>query len=269
MRAEISTITIGVMAHRFPFRYRAHEVSRLEAFSDVIFGFALSLIVISLEVPKTYDALMETMRGILPFAFCFGIFIGIWYEHHEFFKRYALQDKTTMLLNIALLFVILFYVYPLKFMFVLMGKEILGEKISLTLVQHRTLFTIYGAGFLAVNWLLAAMFWHASRQAGALQLNEVEKIDTRESFYNNFLTGVFGIISIVLAFTAIQFAGIVYFLLAVPKTAVPWVMGVRRSRAEARMLSPQLPGPGAPENRPQDAERGDADGRSRRPEVVG
>ena len=68
------------MAHEMPFRYRAHEVSRIEAFSDVIFGFALSLIVISLEVPKTYAALMETMRGILPFAFCFLIFIGLWWR---------------------------------------------------------------------------------------------------------------------------------------------------------------------------------------------
>src|SRR5216684_3582820 len=110
MRAEISTITIGVMGHRFPFRYRAHEVSRLEAFSDVIFGFALSLIVVSLEVPKTYDELIETVRGVLPFGFCFLIFIGLWLAHHEFFRRYGLQDKITMALNITLLFLILFYV---------------------------------------------------------------------------------------------------------------------------------------------------------------
>jgi len=64
MRAEISTIRIDAMAHKMPFRYRSHEVSRLEAFSDVIFGFALSLIVVSLEVPKTYGELMETVRGV-------------------------------------------------------------------------------------------------------------------------------------------------------------------------------------------------------------
>src|SRR5437870_6486085 len=108
MRAEISTIRIDAMAHKMPFRYRSHEVSRLEAFSDVIFGFALSLIVISLEVPKTYGELMETMRGILPFSFCFFIFIGLWFEHHEFFRRYGLQDKTVAVLNTGLLFVILF-----------------------------------------------------------------------------------------------------------------------------------------------------------------
>ncbi|HKB81102.1 MAG TPA: hypothetical protein VKH35_15450 [Thermoanaerobaculia bacterium] len=46
------------MAARIAFRYRAHEVSRMEAFSDVTFGFARSRILFSLEVPKPYDALM-------------------------------------------------------------------------------------------------------------------------------------------------------------------------------------------------------------------
>ena len=268
MRAEISTITIDVMAHRIPFRYRSHEVSRLEAFSDVIFGFALSLIVISLEVPKTYDALMETMRGVVPFAFCFVIFIGLWFAHHEFFKRYALQDKTTILLNIVLLFVILFYVYPLKFMFVLMSEGIFGHPVAMPEGQARTLFLIYGAGFAAVNWLLAAMYWHAGRQE-SLDLNAVEQNDTRESVYDYLFTGSFGVLSIILAYTAIRFAGPVYFLLVIPKTAVPWIMGVKRSKLEEAMLAPQAPGPGAPENRPQHAERSGADSGGRRPKAVG
>jgi uncharacterized membrane protein len=269
MRAEISTITIDVMAHRIPFRYRSHDVSRLEAFSDVIFGFALSLIVISLEVPKTYDALMETMRGIVPFAFCFLIFIGLWFAHHEFFKRYALQDRITVFLNTVLLFVILFYVYPLKFMFVLMAEGIFGHDVRMPVEQAQTLFTIYGAGFATVNWLLVAMYWHAGRQADLLELNAVERLDTRESVYEYFWTGAFGILSIILAFTAIQFAGLIYFLLVIPKTAVPWIMGVKRNKLEDALSSPQTPGPGAPEDRPQHAERSGADGGGRRSEAVG
>lgn len=241
------------MATRIEFRYRAKEVTRLEAFSDVIFGFALSLIVISLEVPRTYDALIETMKGILPFAFCFFIFVGLWLQHHEFFKRYALQDKTTVWLNIALLFVLLFYVYPLKFMFVLVSRGIMGERTTMTLQQGQTLFTIYGIGFAIVNWLLATMYWHADRLGDSLQLNAVERIDTRERIYDNLATGVFGLISVVVAFVAIQFAGPVYFLLFVPKTAIPWIMSIKRRRAEEALSAPELPGPGAPEQRPQNA----------------
>ena len=54
------------MPKEMPFRYRAHEVSRIEAFSDIVFGFALTLIVVSLEVPKTYNELIEAMRGSIP-----------------------------------------------------------------------------------------------------------------------------------------------------------------------------------------------------------
>jgi uncharacterized membrane protein len=239
------------MPHKIAFRNRAREVSRLEAFSDVIFGFALSLIVVSLEAPKTYDELMEVMRGILPFAFCFFIFIGLWFEHHQFFRRYALQDKPVVAMNTALLFVILFYVYPLKFMFVLMARQIAGEQIAVSVAQSRTLFTIYGVGFTAVNWLLAAMYWHAGRHSDALELNDVEQNDTRESIYDNFWTGAFGVFSIVLAETAIRFAGPVYFLLFIPKTAVPWIMGVKRKKLEVKLLQspsvPKPPGPRAPE----------------------
>ena len=36
------------MPNAIPFRNRSHEVSRIEAFSDVVFGFAISLLVVSL-----------------------------------------------------------------------------------------------------------------------------------------------------------------------------------------------------------------------------
>ena len=45
------------------FRWRSHEVSRTEGLSDAVFGFAITLLVVSLEVPKTYGELMQTMRG--------------------------------------------------------------------------------------------------------------------------------------------------------------------------------------------------------------
>jgi uncharacterized membrane protein len=226
------------MPHIIEFRKRAHEVSRLEAFSDVIFGFAISLLVVSLEAPKSYEEMLVTLRGFLPFTICFFIFIMIWWEHHRFFKRYALQDATTIILNILLMFVVLFYVYPLKFMFSLVTGQLHGGRTSIPADGFRILFTVYGVGFTAVFWLLSAMYFHALKKRDKLHLNEVEQIDTRETMYDTFFMGLFGIASIVLAHSPWPWlAGPVFFLICVPKTIIPTIYGRKRRRAEERMLA--------------------------------
>ena len=219
------------------FRNRAHEVSRLEAFSDVIFGFAISLLVVSLEAPKSYGELMEMMHGMLPFALCFFIFIDMWFEHHHFFRRYALSDTATIALNTILLFVILFYVYPMRYVLTLAAHSFMGEAEHMPLDQARTLFTIYGLGFAAVFFLLAALYYRAWRLRDTLALNAVERIDTLESIADNVGTGAIGILSALLAQTPlVGLAGMIYFVIAVPKTLVPWIMGRKRATA-SRALS--------------------------------
>src|SRR5690349_20306100 len=104
-------------AERPKFRRRGLAVSRLEGFSDAVFAFALTLLVVSLQVPKTFDDLLATLSGFLPFALSFTLFIFIWYQHYAFFRRYGLEDPLTIILNSALLLVVLFFVFPLKFLF--------------------------------------------------------------------------------------------------------------------------------------------------------
>src|SRR5688572_2471703 len=100
-----------------PIKWRGKEVSRIEAFSDAIFGFAITLLIVALEVPENYKALMESMGLFVPFAICFAILFVIWHSQNIFFRRYGLQDANTLILNAVLLFMCLFFVYPLKFLF--------------------------------------------------------------------------------------------------------------------------------------------------------
>ena len=39
------------------FKFRGHEVRRIEAFSDAVFAFAVTLLIVSLEVPKSFGEL--------------------------------------------------------------------------------------------------------------------------------------------------------------------------------------------------------------------
>jgi uncharacterized membrane protein len=108
------------------FSWRGEDVLRIEGLADAVFGFALTLLVVSLEVPNSFDELLATMRGFFAFAISGWLLYAVWCDHYMFFRRYGLQDNVTMHLSAVLLFVVLFYVYPLKFLFTALMDELLG-----------------------------------------------------------------------------------------------------------------------------------------------
>src|SRR5258705_13261686 len=68
------------------------EVSRVEGFSDAVFAFAITLLVVSLEVPKTFEELLAAIRGFPAFAVCFALLFQVWWRHYRFFRTYDLED---------------------------------------------------------------------------------------------------------------------------------------------------------------------------------
>ncbi|MBA3830520.1 MAG: DUF1211 domain-containing protein [Chthoniobacterales bacterium] len=165
------------------FRMRGLEVTRVEGFSDAVFGFALTLLVVSLDVPKNFDDLVASMRGFPAFALCFLLLTLIWNYHYKFCRRYGLDDGTTRFLTCVLLFLVLFYVYPLKFLFNLSVNELIfgvrGNAIDLKVSQISALLIIYGLGFAAVYLAIFFLYLHAWRLRDALDLNELERMETR------------------------------------------------------------------------------------------
>lgn len=172
------------------FRWRSHEVTRVEGFSDAVFGFAVTLLIVSLEVPHTSTELLETMRGFGAFVITFFMLAGLWYSQFTFFRRYGLEDRVTVVLNLALLFMVLFFVYPLKFVFaVLLGDFRMRQKIEsahglvpVVLPEHKPLiFAIFGAGFAGVMLLFTLLYLHAYRKREEMGLNEFEVFETQHS----------------------------------------------------------------------------------------
>src|SRR5688500_3767128 len=184
------------MQPKVKFRLRGREVSRVEAFSDVVFGFALTLIVVSLEVPTSYAELMNTMRGLPAFAICFALLTWVWHVHHTFFRRYALTDEITIALNTALLFIVLFYIYPMKFLFSFVTGEIIGP------MNGRGLMIIYGLGFVGIFALFLLMYAHAYRLRDELELNQVEVYDTVTNMWMYASYIAIGLLSCAIAYFA-------------------------------------------------------------------
>src|SRR5689334_14060095 len=201
------------------FRLRGQEVTRLESFADAVFGFALTLLVVSLDVPKTFADLMTTMRGFPAFALCFLFLALIWNGHYKYCRRYGLDDGTSRFLTCVMLFLVLFYVYPLKFLFnlsitaMLLGGTPQAE--IMTRSQFTTLLVIYGLGFAAVYLSMSLLYLHAYRLRDVLELNELEKFDTRYQIMRTTVLTIFGIIAAILACVPVlrNWSSFVYILL--------------------------------------------------------
>ena len=202
------------------FEWRSREVHRIEAFSDAVFAFAVTLLIVSLEVPETFTELLNTMQGFFAFAFSFAILFQIWYAQYKYFRLYGLEDLFTIILNGILIFVVLFYVYPLKFLFRLMFYSGNPGGIHKTIIEQSQapqLMVIYGIGFLAIYMIFVLLYWHAYKKRGELKLTGPEIFFTKTELYNN-------VIMVIIALTAIAAAlivnekdagrtGFVYFLI--------------------------------------------------------
>ena len=231
-------------------------MSRIDGFSDVVFGFALTLIVVSLEVPRTYDELHAVLIGFIPFAICFVFLIMVWYAHFRFFRRYHLHDFATILFNALLLFTVLFYVYPLKFLFnvitIQIGATTIDTSHHATPVfsapwQIRELMVVYGLGFAATYFCLAALYWNAWRQRVSLHLNALEVTLTLTYFWDLVGVASVGLLCCVAAMmlppAQAGNAGWVFFAIGIYKTAHGFIAGRRVRAAHARTPADQLTGP--------------------------
>jgi len=142
--------------------------SRLEGFSDSVFAFAATLLVVTLEVPDSIDQLRNMLVGFISFGISFGGLVYLWYVHNQYFRRISGIDNGIIVLNMLLLFVILFYVYPLKFLAnTMIGENILGSAEDFALVLE-----LYGLGFICIFAIVTAMYAYAARLGSAADNQE-------------------------------------------------------------------------------------------------
>lgn len=229
------------------FRWRGHEISRIEGLSDAVFAFAITLLVVSLEVPKTFNELAEIMRGFGAFAICFVLLFIVWFNQYKFFRRYGLQDVITVVLNGALLFVVLFYVYPLKFLFTSLVDRLMGGHNEVRLPngnveamiegdQMGKLMLVFGGGYFAVFAVFVLLYFHAYRKREELGLNKLEVFDTRDSIQESALNCTIALISMFLILFGgsryAPLAGLTYMLTGVALGINGVIMGKRRGKLE-------------------------------------
>jgi uncharacterized membrane protein len=217
--------------------HRHREVSRIEGFSDAVFAFAITLLVVSLEVPRTFDELLRAMRAFPAFAVSFALLFQIWRRHYNFFRSYDLEDGTVIALTAVLLFVVLFYVYPLKFVWSLAFGQFGGatEPERIRRDQWPLLMEIYGAGVIAVFALLALLYGHAYRMRGPLQLTRAEIVEARVQVMRNVAISLWGVLSVLICVAGglawMSVAGFIYFGIGLSE----WGLGEYHGRMRRKL----------------------------------
>jgi uncharacterized membrane protein len=192
---------------------------------------------VSLAVPPTFDALLTSLAGIPAFAVSFGLLAYIWYAQYTYFRRYDFEYALVVVLNLALLFVVLVYVYPLKFLYATVFNPSLA---TLRPGQVPQLFIVYGVGFAAVFTLLTLLYLHAYRSRTSLSLSGLQVYEARAAVILYASIAGIGILSALIALALPDqgsIAGLVYFLIAVPSVVAGTLVG-RRRRFEARAPRP-------------------------------
>ena len=183
-------------------------MSRLEEFSDAVFGFALTLLVLSSTVPRSYEQLLGLMWGLPAFACCFALLVWIWHEHQTFFESYPVADGRTILLNSLLLFVVLVFIYPLKFMFDSFMSQVFGygntasPVVPMRLHELANASILYGFGFFVLTALFALLYFNAYRQRTELELTPLEAYDARRLAGHHLVSASVGLFAMFFAMLA-------------------------------------------------------------------
>lgn len=164
-------------------RVRGIEVSRMEGLTDAMFGFAITLLIVSLEPPTSYDQLVKLMMSFPAFAVTFVLMMFIWYWHYRFFRQFGLNSGKVVWVNAILMFVVLFFVFPLKFFATIIIDTVflegwfgfdMPDQLDRTGLNFPGLHTIYALGFAAVFLCFAWLYKLAMEARESLELNDYE-----------------------------------------------------------------------------------------------
>jgi len=154
-------------------------------------------------VPTTFDELIEIFVQEPVFAACFALLLMNWFFHYRFLRRFGFEDTPTQLLNALLLFLVLLYVYPLRFMASFLYNALIlrrgdgGPGAMLSWEQSRTLMIVYSLGFALIYGVFGLMYAHAWRKR--IELDSVERVLTESEIHGHLISAGVGMLSMSIA----------------------------------------------------------------------
>jgi uncharacterized membrane protein len=179
---------------------------RAESFSDGVFAFAITLLVLGIQIPdlktgsdqELRGALIRSLPQLVPYVTSFATIGIIWLNHHAMFHGLERVEHATLTLNLLLLLVVAFIPYP-----------------TAVLSRYGALPTsafLYGAVLTLLGITYSSLWWHIVRRG--LSSSVSDKTGTRRKIRRNLMGPAVYSAATLIALRYPKVSVLIYFLLA-------------------------------------------------------
>ncbi|MEH6664770.1 MAG: TMEM175 family protein, partial [Brevundimonas sp.] len=164
---------------------RDQGARRLDGFVDAAFAFAVTLLVVSGAPPSTLAELGVALGRAPGVIASFAIICVFWLGYRDVGRMAPRRDALSTILSLAIVLLVLIYVFPLRLMFesafhMMSGGRLPGRDLATDVTDFRFLFTAYGAGFVLLSGAYAALYGHHLRLIGDDGLSLEAREDARD-----------------------------------------------------------------------------------------
>ncbi len=199
-------------------RERANELGRLVSLSDGVFAFAMTLLVVSVEIPALSGHEARTLLAhdvgqlwpqMLSFVIGFLVIGFLWSSHRRIFSRVRDFDDALIRFNILLLMLVAFLPFP---------TSILGRYGNLAFPS-----VFYALVFCAISLVYFLILDHLDRNRSLMTRKGIDFDFPRLKARHLVSTGVF-LLSIPVAFAVPGFGQLTWLLLAFNHRISEWLV---------------------------------------------
>lgn len=157
-------------------------VRRIEAFSDIVIGFSLAQLGVSLTIPARGTDLFSNPAWLVSFLWAFALICALWWFHHRIFASIFVPRTIPVLLNFVWLAVVVLCVY--------------ATQITVHLPFDPVSWRMYFVLFALAYGLLAVQYYVGVRVRGAVLAAHVRLAAQRQATFMSLWAVAFAISSL-------------------------------------------------------------------------
>ncbi|MGI9054486.1 MAG: TMEM175 family protein [Pyrinomonadaceae bacterium] len=182
------------------------STSRIEQFSAGVFAIVITLLVLTLQVPKVEDdkdifdvlnALYRLLPNFMSFVMSFFFVAVFWFAHHQFFHTLKYSTRTLLWLNNLFLFFITFNPFP---------TALLGEYSN-----NPAAVIFFGLVYMLTSLSFAFLRWYGWVKSD-ITSEDFAPETTRRAMLRSFLPPIVYAVGIVIALYETKIAIALFFI---------------------------------------------------------